>query len=180
MCRNRNTNIHDAILSLYAAPICVFSHNSKLMKSKVFIKLWMMAHDLRAMWTLWALACFSKVGLFNNILPNKYRMVQSANLSSPTYRLTPHPAATHRTQHSASEERPGNVSSSFLQIAHRAGLNYNNHTNRATHGPTWLEGVSWCYLIYVTSQKLHVALLPNNLYSEPGDTFFLPSRALSR
>ena len=29
-----------------------------------------------------------------------------------------------------------------LQIARQAGPNYNNHTNRATHRPTWLEGAS--------------------------------------
>lgn len=55
------------------------------------------------------------------------------------------------------------MSSSSLQIARQAKLNYNNHTNRATHRPTWLEGASHSYLIYVASQNFYVALLPNNL-----------------
>lgn len=50
-----------------------------------------------------------------------------------------------------------------LQIARQAGPNYTNHTNRATHRPTWLEGASQSCLIYDTPQNLYVARLPNRL-----------------
>jgi len=76
------------------------------------------------------------------------------------------------TQRRICKERLLNVSSSSLQIARQAGPNYNNHTDRATHRPTWLEGASQSYLIYVASQELYVALLPNNLSLQPAATIF--------
>lgn len=50
-----------------------------------------------------------------------------------------------------------------LQIARQAEPNYNNHTNRATHRPTRLEGASQSCLIYDAPRMHDVSLLPNRL-----------------
>lgn len=80
--------------------------------------------------------------------------------------ILPRHTLSLRMTHSAALAKKGTAmchQALTLQIARQAGPNYNNHTNRATRRPTWLEGASQSCLIYDAPQKPHVALLPNRL-----------------
>lgn len=159
------------------------SITKRLLESQLFIKLWMMGWDhrgglgsLRFWLKLWRrrrmwVRDWRAAKTEDNILLSKYRRV-SRQTQLQTLCLTPRPVDLHVAQSNSCEERHGNVSSRSLQMTRQAEPNYNNQTNRATHSPTWLEGASQSCLIYVSSQKLCVALWPNTHNLKPKTTSF--------
>lgn len=79
-------------------------------------------------------------------LVSKHKSVLIVPHHTPPLRMT-HRAALAKKSMAMCHPAP------TLQIAQQAGPNYNNHTNRATHRPTWLEGASLSCLIYDAPRK---------------------------